>query len=83
MNGYYLDHVYQWAIDNIAMRLSQITALFDRLVVNDLGVNGTADTVRHAGSRLRYHVSGRLYNYGTAMALGVVVVVILLWARPY
>ena len=80
---YYLDHVYQWAIDNIALRLSRVTALFDRLVVNDAGVNGTADTVRHAGSRLRYHVSGRLYNYGMGMAAGVAVVIILLWAQPY
>ena len=80
VNRYYLDHAYQWAIDNVALRLSQVTALFDRLVVNDGGVNGTADTVRRAGSRLRYHVSGRMYNYGMGMALGVAAVAVLLWA---
>ena len=82
-NGFYIDQGYQWLIDNVTLRLAQLTALFDRLVVNDTGVNGTADTVFQAGARIRYHVTGRFYNYGLGMVMGVLLVAVLLWVQPF
>ena len=81
VNKYYLDDAYQWVVDNVSLRTAQVVAVFDRIVVNDGGVNGTGNTVVTAGRRLRYLVTGKVYNYGMAMALGVVVVALLLWVK--
>ncbi len=79
VNKYYLDDIYQWAIDKAILVFSRGVALFDRVVVNDGGVNGTADTVRASGFRLRYLETGMLYNYALAMALGMVVIALFWW----
>ena len=79
-NKYYIDEVYQFAIDRVVLVFSSFVALFDRIVVNDAGVNGPANTVRGAGRRLRYHVSGKVYNYTLAMAIGAVALGLLWWA---
>ena len=79
VNKFYMDDAYQWLIDNVSLRAARIIAVFDRLVVNDGGVNGTGDTVVRAGYRLRQLTTGKLYNYGLAMGLGVVLVAAVLW----
>ena len=76
---YYVDDFYQWIINRVVLAVSGTVALFDRVVVNDTGVDGSAAAVMLAGLRLRYIQSGRFYNYGLAMALGVVVFSILWW----
>ena len=78
-NRFYMDHIYQWLIDNVSLRLADLIALFDRRGVNDVGVNGTGDTVVQAGYRLRRLTTGKLYNYGLAMGLGVVLLIAVLW----
>ena len=77
---YYLDDLYQWGIDRLVLVFASFIALFDRVVVNDLGVNGPGNSVRRTGFILRYHVSGRLYNYALGMAVGAVAVAVLWWA---
>ena len=79
MARYYVDDVYQWAIDRVVLAVGGFIALFDRVVVNDAGVNGPAVSVRLSALRLRYLQSGRLYNYGFMMALGVVALTLLWW----
>ena len=78
-NKYYLDEAYQWVIDRIALTLSRFVALFDRVVVNDTGVDGSAWSVMLSAVRMRLVQTGRLYNYGLVMALGVVGLVMLWW----
>ena len=78
-NKYYLDDIYQWSVDRVVLVFSSFISLFDRLVVNDRGVNGIGDSVRQSGLNLRYHVTGRLYNYTLGMAMGLVVVAVLWW----
>jgi len=78
-NKYYLDDAYQWLIDNVSLRAARFTAVFDRIAVNDGGVNGTGGTVLNAGRRARALTTGRLYNYGLAMGLGVLAVALLMW----
>ncbi|MBI2165119.1 MAG: NADH-quinone oxidoreductase subunit L [Chloroflexi bacterium] len=78
-NKYYMDEVYQWCINRIVLAFSNLLALFDRLVVNDVGVNGTARSVVMSGYKLRLHVTGKLYNYALVMVLGVILVALLWW----
>ena len=79
VNGYYLDRLYQWVIDRVVLTLSRFIALFDRIVVNDTGVDGLAVTVMLSALRVRYVQTGKMYNYGAAMALGVVALVLVWW----
>ena len=76
---YYVDEAYQWAIDRLVLVFGRLVAVFDRVVVNDTAVDGSAETVRSSGIQLRYIQTGRIYNYGLAMALGVVVVAVIWW----
>ena len=79
VNGYYLDRLYQWVIDHVVLTLSRFIGLFDRIVVNDTGVDGPAVTVMLSALRVRYVQTGKMYNYGAAMALGVVALVLVWW----
>ena len=79
LNKYYMDDLYQWVIDRITLAFSRFVALFDRAVVNDYGVDGAGLSMRLAGWWLRLTQTGRLYNYGAAMAAGAVVLVLAWW----
>ena len=74
-----MDHAYQWIVDSVVLRVSRILALFDRRVVNDVGVNGPGKGVMEAGRRLRYHVTGLFADYGLGMIVGVAALALLLW----
>ena len=79
LNKYYMDDLYQWMIDHIALVFSRFIALFDRAVVNDRAVDGSALAVRLTGWWLRLTQTGRLQNYGAAMAAGAIVLVLVWW----
>jgi NADH-quinone oxidoreductase subunit L len=84
VNKYYLDDLYQWGIDRIALAFANIMALFDRIVMNDTGVNGTGRSVFLSGWMLRYLETGKVYNYALGMVVGVVAVALIWWlALPY
>ena len=78
-NGYYVDAAYQWVIDRVFLGLGRLVALFDRIVVNDTGVDGSARSVMLSALRVRYLQSGRMYSYAMAMAAGVVGLALLWW----
>jgi NADH-quinone oxidoreductase subunit L len=80
LNKYYMDELYQWVIDRIALAFSRFIALFDRAVVNDRGVDGAALSVRLTGWWLRLTQTGRLHNYGAAMGAGAVALALAWWA---
>ena len=46
---YYVDDAYQWTVDRIVLAFSSAVAAFDRIVVNDTGVDGPALLVRLLG----------------------------------
>ena len=79
VNKYYIDDIYQWVVDRAVLRFSELVGLFDRIVVNDTGVDGPAVTVWRSALRLRYVQTGRLYNYGLAMSLGVLGLGLIWW----
>ena len=70
---------YQWVIDRIVLVLGRFIAAFDRVVVNDTAVAGSADSVKFSGLRMKFVQTGRIYNYGMAMAAGVVVLSLIWW----
>ena len=79
VNKYYIDDLYQWVITRVVLVFGDMVALFDRIVVNDTGVNGSALTVMLSALRLRLVQTGRMYNYGMAMAVGVFALALIWW----
>ncbi len=79
-NKYYMDDLYQWGVDKVVLVFARFIALFDRLVINDTGVNGIGDSVRRSSWILRYHVTGKVYSYALGMAVGSVSLAVLWWA---
>ena len=79
VNKYYIDDLYQWVVNRVVLASSNFVALFDRIVVNDTGVDGAAWTVMLSALRLRYVQSGRMYNYGMGMVLGVFGLALVWW----
>ena len=80
-NKYYVDEVYQWIVDRIVLVVASFVGFFDRAVVNDLGVNGPADAVRHLGVALRLHVTGHVYSYALGMVLGAIGLALVWWVQ--
>ena len=78
-NKYYVDELYQWVVDRVVVAFSGVVALFDRIVINDTGVDGSALSVMLSALRLRYVQSGRMYNYGLAMVSGVFALAPIWW----
>lgn len=76
-NRYYIDDIYQWTINNIVLGVSKLIAWFDRVIVNDTGVDGSAGMTYLAGFGLKFTQTGRLPNYALAMAVGVVIIAIV------
>ena len=78
---FYMDHAYQWLIDQVVLRLGSAVAWLDRKVVNDGGVNGAGLSVLESGKRLRYHVTGVFADYGLAMVAGAGAIAVFFWLR--
>ena len=70
-NKFYMDDLYQVAIDRVVLPAGRAVAIFDRVVVNDTGINGPADLTRYGASWMRYHVTGRIPDYALFMVLGI------------
>lgn len=79
----YIDEAYQWAVNELVLRAAQFISVFDRKVINDGAVNGSGNIVIAAGLKLRRHITGKLYNYGIGMLLGLVLTVILFRFTPF
>ena len=80
-NKYYIDELYQFVVDRIVLTLAAAVGFFDRALINDVGVNGPAKTVRRVGVTLRLHVTGHVYSYALAMTLGTVVLAVFFWMQ--
>ena len=79
VNKFYIDDLYQWVIDRVALAFGNFMALFDRIVVNDTGVNGTGRSVMLSGLVLRLLETGKVYNYALGMAMGTLIVALIWW----
>jgi len=76
-NKYYMDDLYQALIDRVILTLGRFIAWWDRNIVNDTGVDGSAALAVYSGFRLKFSQTGRLPNYAFAIILGVVALAII------
>ena len=75
LNRFYIDEVYQFAIDKIVLAAGRVVAVFDRTVVNDTGVNGTGDATWGLGFAGKFQETGKIPNYAFAIVAGIVIIV--------
>ncbi len=80
-NKYYVDELYQWVIDQVVLKVARAVGFTDRALVNDLAVNGPANSVRRLGVALRVHVTGHVYSYALGMTLGAIALAVVLWLQ--
>ena len=73
---FYFDDLYQGGIDRGMLGFSYLTSWFDRYVVNDTGVDGTAQLTGYGGYILKHFQTGKLPNYAMGIALGVVILAV-------
>ncbi|OAI38768.1 hypothetical protein AYO38_09050 [bacterium SCGC AG-212-C10] len=71
-NKFYFDDLYQYGIDRGVLGISFVVSWFDRYVVNDTGVDGSAQTTGYLGHILKYLQTGKVPNYAMGIAIGVV-----------
>jgi NADH-quinone oxidoreductase subunit L len=76
-NKYYMDDLYQAIIDRVVLAFGRFIAWWDRNIVNDTGVDGSAALAVYSGFRLKFSQTGRLPNYAFAIILGVVALAIV------
>ena len=74
---YYLDDLYQGAINYVVLGAGTIVAWFDQRVVNQTGVDGGTQFIGFLGYRFKFLQTGRIPNYALGMALGVAVLAIV------
>ena len=77
VNKFYLDDLYQGIIDRVVLGAARLLAWFDRNVVNDTVVDGTAQTTNLFGFLLKFQQTGRLPNYALGMIIGIVVMAVV------
>ena len=77
LNRFYIDEMYQLAINYVVLAAGQVIAWFDRAVVNDTGVNGTGEATSFIGWLGKFPQTGKLPNYALAIIIGVVVIAIV------
>ncbi len=73
---FYFDELYQGVVDRGVLGFSYIVSWFDRYVVNDTGVDGSAQMTGYTGFLLKYLQTGKVPNYAMAIALGVVLLAV-------
>jgi NADH:ubiquinone oxidoreductase subunit 5 (subunit L)/multisubunit Na+/H+ antiporter MnhA subunit len=72
-NKFYFDDLYQALVNYGTLGVGRVVAWFDRQVVNDTGVDGTAELTGFTGYELKLTETGKIPTYALYIALGVVV----------
>jgi NADH-quinone oxidoreductase subunit L len=74
-NKFYFDEMYQWLIDRVILVVAYGVAWFDRNIINDTGVDGSASLTSYLGFRLKFAQTGRIPNYALAIVVGIIALV--------
>jgi len=77
LNRFYIDELYQLAINYVVLAAGRVVAVFDRTVVNDTGVNGTGEATGFMGWLGKHQQTGKVPNYALAIVVGIVVIAIV------
>ncbi|MCG3149561.1 MAG: NADH-quinone oxidoreductase subunit L [Verrucomicrobiae bacterium] len=74
-NKYYFDELYAWIIRYVQGTIAMLCELFDRWVLQRLGIGGLAGTTSVAGKTLRLLQTGNIQSYAFLFGLGVTVII--------
>jgi NADH-quinone oxidoreductase subunit L len=74
-NKYYFDELYAWIIRYVQGTIATLCELFDRWVLQRLGIGGLAGTTSVAGKTLRLLQTGNIQSYAFLFGLGVTVII--------
>lgn len=74
-NKYYFDELYLWIVKYVQGTIAAACELFDRWVLQRLGIGGLAGTTNMAGKTLRLLQTGNIQNYAFLFGLGVTVII--------
>jgi len=74
-NKYYIDELYLWIVKYVQGTIATLCELFDRWVLQRLGIGGLAGTTSEAGKTLRLLQTGNIQSYAFLFGLGVTVII--------
>jgi NADH-quinone oxidoreductase subunit L len=78
---YYIDELYMWLIDKLAIGVGMAISIFDRQALDQVG-NGLAYLFAASGRGLRSVQTGRVQNYGLVLFGGMAVIALVLVILP-
>ncbi|HEX8968414.1 MAG TPA: NADH-quinone oxidoreductase subunit L [Chloroflexota bacterium] len=78
---YYIDELYMWLIDKLAIGVAAIASMFDRQFLDRIG-DGLAALFADGGNLLRTAQTGRVQNYGLVLFGGMAVIALVLVLVP-
>jgi len=80
---FFFDDFYDWWIKTVQENIARLSDAFERWVIVETGVNGTARLTRSAGDALRRLQSGVVQFYALLFTGGVTVILffLILWGR--
>tara|TARA_B100000427_G_scaffold208183_1_gene173370 strand:+ start:1815 stop:3656 length:1842 start_codon:yes stop_codon:yes gene_type:complete len=73
------DEIYSWIATKIVFTFARWLTVFDRVIVNDTGIDGVGNSTKKSADRLKYFQSGYLYNYSLVMVIGLFLMAIIWW----
>ena len=73
---YHIDSLYNYLVSKIVLRTSKIISAFDRIVINDTGVDGLASLIPFSSLRLKQIQTGKVSTYLMSMTLGLIAVLL-------
>jgi len=74
-NKYYFDELYLWIVKYVQGTIAASCELFDRWVLQRLGIGGLAGTTSLAGKTLRLLQTGNVQSYAFLFGLGLTVII--------
>ena len=80
-NRFYFDEFYEWLIRCTQEALASIADWIDRYMIGGFMVRGASGFVDLAGRGLRFAQTGNLQTYTFMLALGVAIVLLVIFRR--
>ncbi len=79
LRKFLFDEIYSWIATKIVFTFARWLTVFDRVIVNDTGIDGVGNSTKKSADRLKYFQSGYLYNYSLVMVIGLFLMAIIWW----
>ncbi|MQG18995.1 MAG: NADH-quinone oxidoreductase subunit L [SAR202 cluster bacterium] len=77
-NKYHIDNLYNYIVSKIVLRTSKMISAFDRIVINDTGVDGLASLIPFSSLKIKHIQTGKISTYLMSMTIGLVAILLYL-----